>query len=208
MFEFLEPLNPYLPLITVGLAGFTLWNAMKTRIQGNELKKQDLALKRIDREDKFRYLHPHMYVDLVASFPYRDSLNTPTCSIVVANRDDRDVRVERVEWAYSDGFSWSIDDVDLQPAMLRTSDKIEFSIDPEANIFPFSSEQSLAMISNILALSIKLKLSTDAGRLYSIDDPRFKRYLMYRYIDSAVMRKVGEYFLCRQYNISLIELFI
>jgi hypothetical protein len=68
MFEILEPLNPNLPLITVGLAVITLWNAIKTRIQGNELKKQDLALKRIDREDKFRYLHPCSGQLILATF--------------------------------------------------------------------------------------------------------------------------------------------
>ncbi|SIO33208.1 hypothetical protein [Salinivibrio sp. ES.052] len=208
MFEIFEPLSPYLPLITVGLAVFTLWNAIKTRIQGNELKKQNLALKRIDREDKFRYLHPHLYVDFIAKFPYQDSSYTPTCVMIVSNRDERNVRVDTVEWAYDDGFSWALDNVDFQPVMLQTSDKIEISINPEAKIFPHSSGKPLDMIANILGLSIKVKLSTDAGRLYSIDDHRFKRYLMCRYIDSAIMLKVGEYFLCRQYKLSLLNLLI
>lgn len=208
MFEIFEPLNPYLPTITVGIALFTLWNSIIMRIQGNELQKQNLALKRIDREDKFRYIHPHLYVDLVALFPYQDSSYTPSCSMVVSNRDERNVRVEAVEWAYDDGFSWAIESVDLQPVMLQTSDKIEILINPEGNIFPHVSGKPLAVISNILGLSIKVKLSTDSGRLYPIEDPRFKRYLMCRYINSAVMLKVGEYFLCRKYNLSLLNLIL
>jgi hypothetical protein len=151
---------------------------------------------------------PHLYVDFVAQFPFQDSLYTPTCSMIVSNRDERIVRVETVEWAYDDGFSWEIDNVDFQPIMLQTSDKIEISINPEANIFTYSSGKPLDMIANILGLCIKVKLSTDAGRLYSIDDPRFKRYLMCRYIDSAIMLKVGEYLLCRQYKLSLLNLFL
>ncbi|WP_219079171.1 hypothetical protein [Vibrio parahaemolyticus] len=97
MIELFEPLKPYLPMITMGLAIWSLWNSIKNRKQSNELKMQDLALKRLEREDRFRYQHPHMYVCLDANLPVGDPPTISTSEIVVANRDERDVRVETIE---------------------------------------------------------------------------------------------------------------
>lgn len=208
MIELFEPLKPFLPVITVGLAIWSLWNSIKTRKQSNELKKQDLALKHLEREDRFRYRHPHMYVCLDANLPVSDPPTISRSAIVVANRDERDVRVEAIEWAYSDGSSWPVEGLNFQPTVLSTSDSFTFNIEPDVNIFRFSSGKASYMVFNILELSLKVKLSTDGGRIYSIDNPRLKRALLYKHVNSYFMRKFGEYLICRRYNIGFWEIFI
>lgn len=208
MIELFEPLNPYLPMITVGLAMWSLWNSIRTRKQSNELKKQDLALKQLEREDRFRYQHPHMYVCLDANLPVSDPPTISSSAIVVANRDERDVRVETIEWAYSNGSSWSVENLNFSPTVLSTSNSFVFNIDPDINIFRFSSGKAGDMVFNIVDLCLKVKLSTDSGRIYSIDNPRLKRALLYKHVNSYFMRKFGEYLICRRYNIGLWEIFI
>ncbi len=208
MIELFEPLNPYLPIITVGLAIWNLLNSIKTRKQTNALKKQDLALKQLEREDRFRYKHPHMYVCLEAFLPVGEPPTISKCEIVVANRDERNVRVESIEWAYGDGSSWPIENLKFQPTVLGTSESLSFNIERDVNIFRFSSNKASDMIFNILDLSIKVKLSTDDGRIYSIDNPRLKRALLYNFVDSYVMRKLGEYLICRKYHIGFWNLFL
>ncbi|AWG78392.1 TPA: hypothetical protein KDY89_002184 [Vibrio parahaemolyticus] len=209
MFEVLNFLEPHLPSITVGLAAWSLWNSIKTRKQSNELKRQDLALKRLEREDRFRYFPPHVRVDIESGFPPGYPEAEPnSCQLVVVNRDQRDIQVDSIEWCYDSGFSWPIESISHSPSVLHTAESLEFPIESGHDIFRFSSSDTRTMIRNILGLRIKVKLSTDRGKIYPITDYKFKRHLIYKNVDSFVMRKYGDYHICREYNIPLINLFI
>jgi len=203
-----EVIGQYIPIITIVLSIAALYNGIKTRQQGKKIQKQDLALRQIEREDKFRYLPPHMYVRLKGEFKLSDSLKKARCSIIISNQDERDVLIEKVEWAYSIDRSWSIDKLNVEPFIQKTADKVQFDIDPDDDIFKFSTRKPFAMIDNIIGLSIRVKLSTDDGMLYPIGDIRFKRYLIYRNIKSPVIRKIGVCALCKYYGISMIHAFI
>ena len=204
----LELIDPYLPIITVIITVITLYNTFTARRQDIKLKKQDLALRKIEREDKFRYLPPHMHVKLTGSFLSFDTLIKPKCELVIANKDTRDVLIESIEFAYTDGRSWQIDDIQLKPIKLSTTDKIKFDINPDGNLFPCSLDKPLDMIFNIVGMCIKVKLSTDNGVLHEVDDIRLKKYLIYRYIKSYPLRKFGLCVLCRHHNISIVHSFI
>ncbi|HGF5121748.1 hypothetical protein ACEV9B_23025 [Vibrio parahaemolyticus] len=204
----LEVIEPYIPIVTVLLSFAAVYNGIRTRVQGQKIKEQDLALRQLEREDKFRYFPPHLYVKFNGGFVVGDSLRKAPCSITIANRDSRDVLIEEIEWAYSCGYSWKIEDLSFSPFLQKTTDKYQFDIDPDGDLFPYSSGRLFAMIDNILGLSIRVKLSTDDGVLYPIDDIRFKRYLMYRYIRSPIIRKFGVCALCRYHGISMVHAFI
>jgi hypothetical protein len=167
-----------------------------------------LALRKIEREDKFRYLHPQMHVKLTGSLPSFDTVIKPKCELDIANNDTREVLVEKVELAYADGYSWQIDDLQIKPIKLSTTDKIELDVNPDGDFFPYSSGKSLDMIFNIIDMCIKVKLSTDNGVLHEVHDIKLKKYLIYRYVNFYPLRKFGLCVLCRHHNISIVHAFI
>jgi hypothetical protein len=204
----LEVISPYIPIATVIIAVITLYNTFTSRRQDIKLKKQDLTLRSLEREDKFRYFPPHMHVELSGSFSSFNTSIKPKCTLVIANKDTREVLIEKIEFAYANGDSWPIDDIQFKPIKQSTTDKIEFDIDPDGNLFPYSLGKPLDMIFNIVGMTIRIKLSTDSGVLYEVNDIVLKKYLIYRHVKSYPLRKFGLCILFRHHKISIVHAFL
>ncbi|EIJ0985549.1 hypothetical protein LH715_004536 [Vibrio vulnificus] len=198
-----EDLVLYSPIFAVFITALTLWNTIKGRKQDHAIKLQDLELKKLERKERFQYQPPHLYKDLFVNFSDPECLYKPTCKLIIANRDTRDVVVEEVKWAISTSRRWQVNGQNFQPVKLALADKIEFEIDTDTNFISYESGSFRSHIHRILNICVWVKLSTDSGKTTPLNVFYLQRYLIYRDIHSFPARWWGLYQLCKQHNYSL-----
>ncbi|MCE0493887.1 hypothetical protein [Vibrio salinus] len=203
-----EDLVLYAPIFATFITALTLWNTVKGRRQDYAIKLRDLELKKIERKERVQYQHPHIYKDLFVNFSDPKCLYKPTCKLVIANRDTRDVVVEEIKWAISTSSRWQVNGQKFEPRKLSLSDKIEFEIDTDKDFIFYESGSVLSHIHRILNICVWVKLSTDSGRTTPLNVFYLQRYLVYRDIKSFPARWWGLYQVCKQHNYSFLAVLI